>query len=76
VLFVFHQLDPAGVILEARHPRNNPSWPAVGIFAQHARNRPNRLGSTVCRTVRVVETQLFVAHFDAIDAIADCSRKI
>jgi tRNA (Thr-GGU) A37 N-methylase len=66
VLFVFHQVDPASVIFGARHPRNNPSWPAVGIFAQRARSRLNRLGSTICRTVRVVDTQLFVADLDAI----------
>ena len=67
VLFIFHQVDPASIIFGARHPRNNPSWPAVGIFAQRARNRPNRLGSTICRLVRVVDTQLFVADLDAID---------
>jgi len=67
VLFVFHQVNPASVVLGARHPRNNPSWPAVGIFAQRARSRPNRLGSTICRIVRVVDTQLFVADLDAID---------
>ena len=37
VLSVFHQVEPASVILGARHPRNNPSWPAVGIFAQRAK---------------------------------------
>jgi len=67
VLFVFHQVDPAGVVAGARHPRNNPAWPSVGIFAQRARNRPNRIGTTMCRIVRVAETQLFVADLDAID---------
>ena len=37
----------------SRHPRNNPQWPQVGIFAQPAKNRPNRIGSTVCRVLRV-----------------------
>ena len=67
VLFVFHQVDPAKVVVGARHPRNNPAWPAVGIFAQRARTRPNRLGTTMCRIVRVAGTQLFVADLDAID---------
>ena len=67
VLFVFHQVDPAGVVAGARHPRKNPAWPSVGIFAQRARNRPNRIGSTMCRIVRVAETQLFVTDLDAID---------
>jgi tRNA (adenine37-N6)-methyltransferase len=67
VLFVFHHVDPAGVVRSARHPRNNPRWPCVGIFAQRARNRPNRLGTTMCRILSVVGTQLFVAGLDAID---------
>ena len=67
VLFVFHQVDPANVILGARHPRDNPLWPSVGIFAQRARNRPNRIGSTMCGILRTLDTQLFVADLDAID---------
>jgi tRNA-Thr(GGU) m(6)t(6)A37 methyltransferase TsaA len=67
VLFVFHQVDPAKVVVDARHPRDNPAWPTVGIFAQRARNRPNRLGATICRIVRVAGTQLLVADLDAID---------
>jgi tRNA (adenine37-N6)-methyltransferase len=67
VLYLFHQVDPAGVLTGARHPRNNPAWPSVGIFAQRAKGRPNRLGTTICRIVRVAGTQLFVAELDAID---------
>src|SRR5208282_6467702 len=26
-----------------RHPRNNPDWPDVGIFANRNKDRPNRL---------------------------------
>src|SRR3954468_20027088 len=53
ILFVFHRVDPAKVVSGARHPRNNPAWPALGIFAQRGRGRPNRIGSTICRIVRV-----------------------
>ena len=67
VLFVFHQVDPAGAVTGTRHPRNDPALPAVGIFAQRARNRPNRLGSTICRVVRVAGRRLLVAELDAID---------
>lgn len=51
----------------ARHPRNNKEWPAVGIFAQRGKNRPNRLGSTICRIVRVEGSKLFVSELDAIN---------
>lgn len=38
--------DEESVIAGTRHPRNNPEWPKVGIFAQRARRRPSRLGVT------------------------------
>ncbi len=66
VLFLFHEVEPSKVVTGARHPRNNKAWPAVGIFAQRGKNRPNRIGSTVCRIVRVEGTKLFVTELDAI----------
>jgi tRNA-Thr(GGU) m(6)t(6)A37 methyltransferase TsaA len=67
VLFLFDRVQPAKVVTGARHPRNNPAWPAVGIFAQRGKNRPNRIGSTICRIVRREGRRLFVAELDAID---------
>jgi tRNA (adenine37-N6)-methyltransferase len=67
VLFLFHEVDVSKIVNGARHPRNNPAWPAVGIFAQRGKNRPNRIGSTICRIVRVEGTKLFVAELDAIN---------
>ena len=67
VLFHFHEVDPARIVAGARHPRNNPAWPSVGIFAQRGRNRPNRIGSTICRILRVDGLALVVAELDAID---------
>ena len=67
VLFVFDRVDPAKVVSGARHPRNHKDWPAVGIFAQRGKNRPNRLGSTICRVVRREGRRLVVAELDAID---------
>ena len=32
----------------ARRPRGRADWPTVGIFAQHGRMRPNRIGVSVC----------------------------
>jgi tRNA (adenine37-N6)-methyltransferase len=48
-------------------PRGNPDWPMVGIFAQRGRNRPNRIGVSVCRIVKVDGTRLEVEGLDAID---------
>jgi tRNA (adenine37-N6)-methyltransferase len=67
VLFQFHQVDPSKIVAGARRPRNNPQWPAVGIFAQRGKNRPNLIGSTICRVLRVEGTRLFVAELDAIN---------
>jgi tRNA (adenine37-N6)-methyltransferase len=67
VIFLFHAADPAKVTAGARHPRGNPAWPSVGIFAQRAKDRPNRIGSTMCRVVRVEGRTLHVSELDAID---------
>ena len=67
ILFVFHEVEPSKIVMGARHPRNNKNWPKVGIFAQRGKNRPNRLGSTICRIVRVEGLKLYVAELDAIN---------
>ena len=51
----------------SRHPRGNKDWPEVGIFAQRAKDRPNRLGVTVCQIVKVEGSTVHVAGLDAID---------
>jgi tRNA (Thr-GGU) A37 N-methylase len=66
VLFLFHRLDPTDAVLGSRHPRNNRDWPAVGIFAQRAKYRPNRIGSTICRVIRTEGVRLYVSELDAI----------
>jgi tRNA-Thr(GGU) m(6)t(6)A37 methyltransferase TsaA len=67
VLFFFDRVDPAKIVDGARHPRNNQDWPAVGIFAQRGKNRPNRIGSTICRVLGVEGRRLHVGELDAID---------
>jgi len=67
VLFVFHRVEPSKIVSGARHPRNNIDWPKIGIFAQRGRNRPNRLGSTICRIVSVEGREIQVEELDAID---------
>lgn len=67
VLFLFHEVEASKIVSGARHPRNNRDWPAVGIFAQRAKNRPNRIGSSICRVVRVEGVKLFVSELDAIN---------
>jgi tRNA-Thr(GGU) m(6)t(6)A37 methyltransferase TsaA len=67
VIFVFDQFDEAKVSVGARHPRGNESWPKVGIFAQRASSRPNRLGLTTCEVLGVDGLEIRVRGLDAID---------
>jgi tRNA-Thr(GGU) m(6)t(6)A37 methyltransferase TsaA len=67
VIFLFDQVDPASVHMGTRRPRGNPDWPEVGIFAQRAKDRPNRLGLCTCELVGVADDTLEVRGLDAID---------
>ena len=66
VLFLFHLVAESKIVTGARHPRNNEAWPAVGIFAQRGKNRPNRIGTTICRVLAVEGTRILVAELDAV----------
>ena len=67
LVFVFDQVAEDQVVTGARRPRGKPSWPLVGIFAQRGRNRPKRLGVSVCGIVGVEGRRLIVEGLDAID---------
>ena len=67
VTFHFHGVPDDEVVVGARHPRNNPSWPKVGIFAQRGKNRPNRLGLATVRILGRDGAVLRVRNLDAID---------
>lgn len=62
ILFYMNQVDPAKAEKTARHPRNNTEWPKVGIFAQRGKNRPNQIGTTVCRILKVEGVTLTRSH--------------
>jgi tRNA-Thr(GGU) m(6)t(6)A37 methyltransferase TsaA len=67
VIFLFDRFDEATVSVGARHPRGNQAWPKVGIFAQRASSRPNRLGLTTCEVDGVDGLEIRVRGLDAID---------
>lgn len=67
VVFVFDKVPPDEVERGARHPRGRADWPRTGIFAQRGRNRPNRLGVTVCEVVGVEGAVVHLRGLDAID---------
>ena len=67
IVFVFDRIDEASVASGNRHPRNNPAWPKVGIFAQRASRRPNRLGVTIVAIIGREGSRLRVRGLDAAD---------
>jgi tRNA (adenine37-N6)-methyltransferase len=67
VLFYLHGVNENAVVSGSRHPRSNPNWPKVGIFAQRGKARPNRIAATVCRLLSVEGLTLRVQGLDAFD---------
>ena len=68
VVYFFDRVPLDAIERGARRPRNNPDWPEVGIFAQRGKNRPNRIGVSLCRITSVEGLTIRVAGLDAIDA--------
>ena len=67
VVYVFHRVADEKVQRGARRPRGRADWPEVGILAQRAKARPNRLGVTTCELVAVDGLRITVRGLDAID---------
>jgi tRNA-Thr(GGU) m(6)t(6)A37 methyltransferase TsaA len=67
VVYHLHNVPDASVVTTASHPRENPDWPRVGIFAQRKKHRPNKLGVSVCELIEVNGLKLKVKALDAID---------
>jgi tRNA (Thr-GGU) A37 N-methylase len=67
VVFHMHKVAEDKVETGARHPREREDWPLVGILAQPARSRPNRIGVTTAALVSVDGLTVRVRGLDAID---------
>ena len=67
VVFLFDRVDPGDVCRGSRHPRGNTAWPEVGILAQRAKDRPNRIGLTTCKVVSIDGLRIEVSGLDAIE---------
>lgn len=65
ILFYMDKVDPTKVETSSRHPRNNTKWPKVGIFAQRGKNRPNQIGLTICRVLKVEGLKIYLQGLDA-----------
>lgn len=67
VVFLFDRVTEDTICRASRHPRGREDWPVTGILAHRAKDRPNRIGLTVCRLVAVNGLTIEVAGLDAID---------
>jgi tRNA (Thr-GGU) A37 N-methylase len=67
VLFHLSDVTESSIERGGRHPRNNPDWPKVGILAQRAKARPNRIAATICEVIEVGQTSLTVRGLDAFN---------
>jgi len=68
VLYWFHENDtPEERATLQVHPRRDPTNPLTGVFATRAPVRPNLIGLTACRILKVNGHTVEVADLDAKD---------
>jgi tRNA-Thr(GGU) m(6)t(6)A37 methyltransferase TsaA len=67
VVYYLDKVPDEKVLWSSGHPRGNKDWPKVGIFAQRKKDRPNKIGVSVCELLEVNGLTLKVKALDAID---------
>jgi tRNA-Thr(GGU) m(6)t(6)A37 methyltransferase TsaA len=68
VFYWFHENDnPEERRTLQVHPRRDPANPLTGVFACRAPVRPNLIGCTACRIIRLAGSVVEVADLDAQD---------
>ncbi|MFJ7589570.1 TrmO family methyltransferase [Streptomyces sp. NPDC097617] len=66
VLWKMHRAKPQDVELHARSPRGNPTWPATGTYVHRNHRRPNQVGTSHPKLVRVEGRDVVVTGLDAV----------
>lgn len=68
VFYWFHENDtPEDRATLKVHPRRDPTNPLTGVFATRSPVRPNLIGLTACRILKVAGNTVEVADLDAKD---------
>lgn len=67
IVYYFHKVKASQIVVKAEHPRENPNYPLVGIFAQRKKSRPNLLGLTISEIDKIEDKKIFLKSCDAID---------
>ena len=66
VIFVFHRISVDKIIPDSRHPRNNKTWPKLGLLAQRSSYHPNPIGLCTAKLLKVVGKVVTVQGLDAV----------
>jgi tRNA (adenine37-N6)-methyltransferase len=69
IIFVFNKVDDSEIQIGTAIPRDRADlYPAIGVFAQRKKSRPNKIGATICELIKIENKKIFVKGLDAIDA--------
>ncbi len=67
ILYWFHRRDDFRNRNTLKvHPKGNKNLPLVGIFATRSPSRPNPIGATIVKLIRIEECYLYVRGLDAL----------
>ena len=67
IYVLFHLQHVKEPFKQRIHPTCNSKYPLVGAFSTRTPNRPNRIGLTVCRLLKIQDNILTVRGLDAFD---------
>ncbi|MCS7373637.1 MAG: tRNA (N6-threonylcarbamoyladenosine(37)-N6)-methyltransferase TrmO [archaeon GB-1867-097] len=65
VFFIFHLSTSPNILLV--HPRGRADLPLVGVFSTHSPFRPNPLGFSIVKLLKVDVNRIYVKGLDAYD---------
>lgn len=67
VVFVFHLTSFDKKVGDSRHPRDNESFPKMGLLAQRSSYHPNPIGLSSAKILAVKDRVLTLEGLDAVD---------
>ena len=67
VIYFMHLATDKERVKIRRHPQGRDDMPFVGIFSQRAKRRPNPVGVTAVKIIKVENNVLKIQGLDAID---------
>lgn len=68
VIYWMHQVAPDSRHTLKRYPANDKTQPMVGVFACSADVRPNPIGITPCRIIKIQDNRITLMGLDALDS--------